>query len=140
MWQTGRHVRRMLKTPPLISLDLLFPVLQNRPDRGPLIYSKKSSKIRKKVENGICLKKKFDNDALSIIYCLLCGILCWFLWGCLHISVRILVWGYLRFVLQMQTSYNANLCICIIMQNSTLVCMNCNMDNFTKLRTHLVAD
>ena len=41
---------------PSYSSDLHFSVFQNRPDRGALICSKyvqKSSKIRKKFENGI---------------------------------------------------------------------------------------
>ena len=38
--------------------DLHFTVFQNRLDRGALICSK----IRKKVENGICPIKKVDND------------------------------------------------------------------------------
>ena len=45
----------MLKAPVLISSDLHFSVLQNRPNRGPLICLKICSKK---------LQKKFNNDAI----------------------------------------------------------------------------
>ena len=60
------------KSTPCHSSDLHFSVFQNRPYRAALIYSKiysKSSDIRQKVENGIYLIKKFDNDAVWLIFC-----------------------------------------------------------------------
>ena len=57
----------MLKAPPLKSLGKHISVFQDKSERGAFNmfeeYVRKSSKIRKKGENGICPIKMVDNDA-----------------------------------------------------------------------------
>ena len=64
-WSCWCFCRRMLKAPLLKSSGLHFSVFQDKSERGAFTMFKKyvwnSSKIRKKVENALCLIKKFNN-------------------------------------------------------------------------------